>query len=176
MPNWTHNQLTITHKDADMIDNLMAHVRVTDELFNAIHPMPENTFRGPLGNEEEEMCQREGIPNWYDWCNKNWSTKWDAVRLSYNQHDDHSVTFDFDTAWSAPYGVYYALAEQGFEVEAYYVSYENWDAGEWHCDANGDVTTDDTINLNAYVPENVDEVFGVAEQLAEWEEEEKEYA
>ena len=176
MPNWTQNRLTITHKDKDVMDSLMAQVRATNTLFNIIHPMPENCFTGSLGSEEREMCEREGRPNWYDWCNSNWSTKWDACHLSYNQHDDNSVTFDFDTAWCAPYGVYEALTEQGFEVEAYYVSYENWDAGEWHCDGDGDIADQYIADLDNGVTDDIDNVFGVSEQLEEWAEEEKESA
>ena len=182
MPNWTQNRLTITHKDKDVIDRLMAQVRATDTLFNVIHPMPENCFTGNLGSDEREMCQREGRPNWFDWRVENWSTKWDASQLGYIIHDYNSVTFDFDTAWCAPYGVYNALAEQGFEVEAYYVSFENWDAGEWHYDPENptdmyDVHIDD---LDDGVTDDIDNVFGVTEYLQELAEEieemNKEYA
>lgn len=178
MPNWTNNILTISHKDADVMDSLMAQVRATDTLFNVIHPMPENTFRGNLGKEEEEMCEREGRPTWYHWCNSNWSTKWDAVQLEYNEHDNFSVTFTFDTAWCAPYGIYNALAEQGFDVEAYYLSYENWDAGEWHYDQENPTDEHDVHidNLDDGVTDDIDEAFGVTETLQEWAEEEKEYA
>ena len=173
MPNWTNNRLTITHKDKDVMDSLMAQVRATDTLFNVIHPMPENTFHGNLGSDEREMCQREGRPNWYDWCNENWTTKWDACQLSYNQHDDNSVSFDFDTAWCAPYGVYEALAEQGFEVEAYYVSFENWDAGEWHYDPENPTSMHDVhINdIDDGVTPDIDEAFDVTRQVQEYKDE-----
>ena len=173
MPNWTNNRLTITHKDKDVMDSLMAQVRATDTLFNVIHPMPENTFHGNLGSDEREMCEREGRPNWYDWCSENWSTKWDAVQLDYNQHDDNSVSFDFDTAWCAPYGVYNELAEQGFEVEAYYVSFENWDAGEWHYDPENPTDVHDVhINdIDDGVTDDIDEAFDVTRQVQEYKDE-----
>ena len=167
MPNWTHNSLTVSHKDASAIHDLVSKVDADGELFNHILPMPENTFRGNLGNEEMEMCKREGIPNWYDWCCNNWGTKWDACHLDWNRIDEHTVTFDFDTAWAAPVPIWQALAEQGFEVEAYYVSYENWDAGVWEHDAEGNVYEDSSGDLSTYVPERVDEVFGVSDYLKE---------
>lgn len=178
MPNWCENRLTITHKDADVIDNLMAQIRADkdERLFQHIKPMPDNIFRGALGDDEREECESKGIPNWYDWSCDNWGTKWDACHLSWHQLDDNTVEFDFDSAWSPPFGVYEELAEQGFEVEAYYVEYGMMYAGEWHCDADGLVSDEYSDDISEFVPPNVDEVFNVSEQLAEWAEEEKEYA
>jgi hypothetical protein len=177
MPNWCNNRLTIAHKDADVIDNLMAQIRAGDgNLFQFIKPMPDNIFRGALGDDERKECESKGIPNWYDWSVSNWGTKWDACNMSWSQLDDHTLEFDFDSAWSPPFGVYEALAEQEFEVEAYYVEYGMMYAGEWHCDADGQVTDEYSDDISEYVPEGVDEVFDVTEQLAEWAEEEKEYA
>lgn len=169
MPNWCNNTLTISHEDADVIDNLMAQVRADGDgrLFQHIKPMPE---------ELRDTTSPSDSPNWYDWSCQNWGTKWDACHMSWNQLDEHTVAFDFDTAWSPPFGVYEELAEQGFEVEAYYVEYGVMFAGEWHCDADGDITDDFSDDISEYVPQGVDEVFNVTEQLAEWAEEEKEYA
>jgi len=176
MPNWTHNVVTITHKKRGVIATLLAGVRAKGELFNFVHPMPENTLRGNLGSDEREMCQREDIPNWYDWCIENWSTKWDACHLDYTRHDDFTVTFNFDTAWCAPYGVYEKLAQDGFEVEAYYVSYENWDAGEWHYDPDHPTDEHDVYigDLDDGVTDDIDNAFGVSEYLHELAEEVKE--
>lgn len=169
MPNWCNNRLTIAHKDADVIDNLMAQVRADkdERLFQHIKPMPD---------ELRDTTSPNDSPNWYDWSVDNWGTKWDACSMSWSQLDDHTLEFDFDSAWSPPFGVYEALAEQEFEVEAYYVEYGMMYAGEWHCDADGQVTDEYSNDISEYVPEGVDEVFDVTEQLAEWAEEEKEYA
>ena len=177
MPNWCENRLTISHKDKDVLDNLMAQVRADedDNLFQHIKPMPDDVFRGALGNDERKECESKGIPNWYDWCCENWGTKWDACHMSWHQPDDNIVQFDFDTAWSPPIPVYEELAEQGFEVEAYYVEYGMMFAGEWHCDAEGNGTDDFSNDISEYVPENVDEVFNVTEQLEEWKREEEEW-
>ena len=170
MPNWTNNQLTVGHKDKDVIKALLDYVNEHNAFFDHVHPMPENTFRGNLGSDEREMCQREGRPNWFDWCSENWSTKWDANVVDVTYHTENSITIHFDTAWCAPYGVYNALAEQGFEVEAYYVSFENWDAGEWHYDPDNptdihDVHIDD---LDDGVTDEIDNVFNVTEQVREF--------
>lgn len=177
MPNWCENKITITHQDADMIANLITCIREDKDnaLFQHILPMPENVFRGLLGEKERKECERKGIPNWYDWCWNNWSTKWDACHMDYAQHDDHTLEFTFDTAWSPPFGVYKALMEQGFEVEAYYLEYGAGFAGQWHCD--DEYYQDDSVNIyHEPIPLEIDEVFGITEQLAEWAAEEKEYA
>ena len=168
MPNWCENRLTITHKDADVIDNLMAQVRAdeNERLFQHIKPMPE---------ELRDTTSPSDSPNWYDWSVENWGTKWDACNLSWSQLDDHTIEFDFDSAWSPPISVYEELSEQGFEVEAYYVEYGMMYAGEWHCDADGQVTDEYSNDISEYVPEGVDELFEITQQLEEWKREDEEY-
>ena len=168
MPNWCSNRLTITHKDADVIDNLMAQIRADEDerLFHYIKPMPE---------ELRDTTSPSDSPNWYDWSIENWGTKWDACNLSWSQLDDHTIEFDFDSAWSPPISVYEELSEQGFEVEAYYVEYGMMYAGEWHCDADGQVTDEYSNDISEYVPEGVDELFEITQQLEEWKREDEEY-
>ena len=178
MPNWCNNRLTISHKDIDVLDNLMAQIRADDStFFGHIKPMPENTFRGNLGEEERKMCEEKGIPNWYDWSCHNWGTKWDACHVDWSHGDDGIVTFVFDTAWSPPIPVYKELMKQGFDVEAYYVEYGCGFAGEWHY-SNEDEQYHD-FGFNIYeepVSQELDEAFDITATLAEWAEEEKEYA
>jgi len=164
MPNWCNNTLTITHKDADVMESLMAQVRAGDgDLFQFIKPMPE---------ELRDTTSPDDSPNWYDWSVDNWGTKWDACQLLWHQHDDCGVSFDFDTAWSPPISVYEELAEQGFEVEAYYVEYGMMFAGEWHCDSDGLVSAEFINDISEGVTSQLDEVFGITETLEEWKQEE----
>ena len=183
MPNWCNNSLTISHKDADTFDNLMAQVRADAKsgvdainLFNHIKPMPDNIFRGALGDDERKECESKGIPNWYDWCYDNWGTKWDACHVDFEEYDDSIVTFSFDTAWSPPIPVYEALADMGFEVQAYYVEFGMMYAGSWHCNADGEVSEEYSDDISESVPQDVDEEFGITEQLEEWAELDKEIA
>ena len=176
MPNWCNNKLTIQHKDPQIIDALHKNVCADNEFFQHIKPMPNNIFRGLLGNEEREDCERKGIPNWYDWCCENWGTKWEACDLIAYQVDEHTLQLTFDTAWSPPDPIFQALTEKGFEVEAYYVEYGMGFAGEYHSDADGNVTEEFSDNIDTHIPANVDEVFDISMTFAEWAEEEKEYA
>jgi hypothetical protein len=72
----------------------------------------------------EEAGQRNldtyGYKNWYEYCVAEWGTKWDACEATYDI-EDNKVTIYFDTAWSPPMGIYHALENMGFSVEATYV-------------------------------------------------------
>ena len=168
MPNWCNNSLTISHKDADTLDNLMAQIRADgdERLFQHIKPMPE---------ELRDTTSPSDSPNWYDWSVDNWGTKWDACSMDYEEYDG-IVTFSFDTAWSPPLPVYEALADMGFEVQAYYVEFGMMYAGSWHCNADGEVSEEYSDDISESVPQDVDEEFGITEQLEEWEELDKEIA
>lgn len=49
-----------------------------------------------------------GVPTWYEWCNRNWGTKWNASDT--NRINDHTMCFQ--TAWAAPIPVIKTLAEK----------------------------------------------------------------
>ena len=42
-----------------------------------------------------------GAKNWYDWCCKNWGTKWDIDGTG-DRHGDEHASYYFDSAWSPP--------------------------------------------------------------------------
>ena len=76
---------------------------------NSIVPQPANIFRGNLGQKEREQCELEGRPNWYDWNNNNWGTKWD-VNAEFTEISDDEIEYSFDSAWAPPVPVIRALA------------------------------------------------------------------
>jgi hypothetical protein len=178
MPNWCQNKLIIWHEDPEVIDNLMAQVRAGEgDLFTFIKPMPQelrDTVKGT--GDEEQTTEYDGHTNWYDWACDNWSTKWDACHLEYHQTDERSVTFEFDSAWCPPFGVYEALVDQDFDVDAYYVEYGMMFAGVFRFSQPNDSGSYQIDDISEGVTEELDEHFGITEQLEEWAEEEKEYA
>lgn len=113
--------------------------------FEKIIPMPENIFRGSLGQEERE---KYGTLNWYDWSIDNWGTKWNA----YYPQEPEGTTFAFCTAWSTPEPVMKALAEK-FKVDVE-VNYADEDLGNncgmYRYDENGALVAE-------YCPENYEE-------------------
>lgn len=51
-----------------------------------------------LGKRAYCNIQDHGAPTWYEWCVKNWGTKWNAYRT---ELDMESGTLSFETAWSS---------------------------------------------------------------------------
>jgi hypothetical protein len=59
-----------------------------------------------------------GCPTWYDWCIKNWGTKWDT----YDGGSNDCNSCNFYTAWSTPFPAMVALSKMlpDCEVEVEY--------------------------------------------------------
>ena len=80
---------------------------------------------------EDELCRLgaqyiqnlilHGATTWYDWCIKNWGTKWNA----YENVQIDPDTIMFETAWSAPEPVIAQLAKMYPDAEI-----EHWWADE----------------------------------------------
>ena len=51
-----------------------------------------------LGKQVHTNWEKYGYPNWYEWSNANWGTKWNAYATKYTS--DRSVYFE--SAWDAP--------------------------------------------------------------------------
>lgn len=143
MPNWTTNELRVSGKTAD-IKRFITKVRGNCSVFSLdrILPMPKvlrgissghnkigglwcNRWRdlGPSGAPEpiSEAEQKSiekitgGCTTWYDWCCKNWGTKWDTVRAEaphkhIGKHESW-VIYKFNTAWGAPMPVLIAVSK-----------------------------------------------------------------
>ena len=161
MPNWCANSLKLVATTPDSEKKLteivqeLARAKTAGEnpvIFGLIKPVPEALMitAGYLGDtveqaalveKEKENLKTYGYKNWYDFCIGEWGTKWDA-KTEYDESytiEGNQLTIFFDTAWSPPMQIYYALEEMGFEVEATYVEqgvgyigyYSN---GEDHCE------------------------------------------
>jgi hypothetical protein len=192
MPNWCNNTVEINHKDPAKMHALVGAIN-EGKMCNFAIPVPEDLHIvagsvGPKGSpeqnelelKEQANLEKHGYSTWYDFCVNQWGTKWDVdpyEPVEYDdQHDKNGVTFGFDSAWSPPIGVYEALVEQGYEVRAYYYEPGMAFAGVWD---NGD---DDFYELGGMsseqvreeIPEALDEMFGISECIAEYEEEENE--
>jgi len=140
MPNWCANSLKLIATTAESESKLseivreLARAAAADEsaaIFNLIKPVPQALMivAGWSGDAAEQAALEEagrknldtyGYTNWYDYCVAEWGTKWEATETTYDL-DDNQVTMYFDTAWSPPMGIYHALENMGFKVEATYV-------------------------------------------------------
>ena len=90
--------------------------------------------------------------------------------------DQDNTTFDFVSAWAPPIGVYAALMDQGFSVRAYYHEPGMCFAGIWEdgCDDFYELNEMDSTEVADNIPSVLDEMFCISEDMAMWEEENKE--
>lgn len=107
MPNWCENILKVTgdlSKFKETLNKPNSDGEIVPFSFHQTVPMPDNVERGLLPLDAP-------YPNWYDWSNKNWGTKWDAndptIRFidplsKYKQISDEIIEIEFSTAWSPP--------------------------------------------------------------------------
>lgn len=96
-----------------------------------------------LGNTYLNNIIQYGCDSWYDWCCKNWGTKWNSSGALIV--DDN--TYEFETAWSTPYNVLVELSKQ-FPNSRISVDYADEDIGN---------------NCGSYILENgnlIDEYYG----------------
>ncbi len=118
MPNWVHNNLSITGTDAEVqrvknalstpfekirsnyVDGEYVQETVTIEptfsFWNIVRPEGEARIK-----YDESLGAPSAMPFWYDWNCTNWGTKWDADAELTEHAADH-LQYVFDTAWSPP--------------------------------------------------------------------------
>jgi len=103
-----------------------------------VPPVAESVFlkaRADISPEVFELGKKAyqnkllyGAKDWYNWCNQNWNTKWNAC--GYESGLDYSLgnCLHFQTAWSPPVPIIEKLAEQFPGVEFVH-SWANEDLG-----------------------------------------------
>ena len=191
MPNWCNNTLELQHEDPAMIER--AKTAFAEGKFLAeFCPVPESLHivSGRVGSDEdaeqkalEEATARNiathGYGNWYDYCVNEWGTKWDVGGDDYNEPQQDSpnrITMSFDSAWAPPTAAMDKFMDLGFSVRLYYYEPGMCFAGIY--DENGDDYYD-LSNMTSEqvaedIPSELDEMFGISETMAEYEEEENE--
>jgi hypothetical protein len=192
MPNWCYNIVTLVHEDLKMISRAVKAAK-NDALLNEFAPVPQalsDTTEGSYGDAVEQArltALREnnrktyGYSSWYDFAIGEWGCKWDIS----NGSDDYkikkvsngySVILNFDTAWSPPINFYNKLLELEFDVNAMYYEPGVGFCGQYY---DGGDDTYELVNLTSeevrdQIPAELDEAFGISEQMADQEDEENE--
>ena len=185
MPNWCSNVITISHADPEMIEKIAAIESSDKGVLQTLIPCPEELLDPDLTtwsrDREEELeakkkaaREKYGFESWYDWNIAHWGTKWDLSEPQFNRIDDNTIQISCETAWGPPLSALEALLEDGYEIRAIY--YEGgmvfagiWDNGVDQCFQEwGDSTA-----AKATLPQELDDMFGISESQAEWEEEER---
>jgi len=100
MPNWCNNILTIRSEDSAFIDRIEAAYE-RGELLQTLMPQPE--YPGYTDTEIKERDSGSHMPDWWNWRDANWGTKWDAYgHPQVFQAGNGALIYTFETAWSAP--------------------------------------------------------------------------
>jgi hypothetical protein len=162
---------------------------VKGEFLNEFHPVPKNLMivAGRVGddNDPEQIKLQEqtmnnlsvyGYANWYDWCVNEWGTKWD-VQDEGAEVQDGVLTTSFDSAWAPPTQAYGRLEDLGFEVCAHY-----YEPGMAFCGTYQDGLDDyyeiggmKSGAVEAMLPEDLNRMFDISGEIANYEEEDADY-
>lgn len=170
MPNYCQNFVTFTHSDPKMIE------RFTDlesykYLFNAFVPMPEELKDtvSPVVERDQELIEKHGYDNWYDWAVNNWGTKWDVPLSECNPYvEGNSITLNFDTAWGPPVSFYKKMEGLGFHVKGYYYEPGMMICG-WYENGDDDcfIIENDVEWIKNNIPSEIDQMFSISEDIQE---------
>lgn len=167
MSNYCSNTLTLRHSDKNKIERLH-NACLENKLCHAVIPLPDDLkdTTAPSRESNHDLLEKYGVDNWYDFCVSRWGTKWDIFDTESEIDEDGVLYVSFTTAWSPPIGVYQALLEQGYDVEAKYFEGGMGFAGTF--DEDGGYHCDDLID----VPDELDMEFGISEWIQSIEEDE----
>jgi hypothetical protein len=181
MPNWCSNQLVLQHEDPKQIARAVQAFKNT-ALLNEFCPCPAELrdFKpekpGFLEQDQKDANKAKyGFETWYEWSIAHWGVKWDVGddELDELESDSRQVVLYFDSAWAPPIIGMEHLESAGFTVTLYY-----WEPSMAFC---GKYTTEDGDDCYEYgqitsaelaekIPADLDEVFGIIEQVHELEE------
>lgn len=186
MPNWCSNKLTISAVGTEAQAKFPALVQGIKEgkFLNTVVPVPEelyadeaHSYGGEHAQERDalraRLKEKYGYENAIDFCYDHWGTKWE-VEAYIEEEYPWAIELSFDSAWAPPIGVYNALHEQGFNVQARY--YEpGMCFGGIVTATQGDGLavnhSDDIFNRNDLVRQIIDNDFGISDDQAMNEEE-----
>ena len=178
MPNWCTNNIHISNKDKSKIDSLVKVLEDDNGIFNHLCPIPEELQETTSPNTENAalMIEKYGYSDWYDWSVNNWGTKWDADVNSWEREGDNDVYIGFNTAWCPPIELYDKLTAEGWQINGTYIEEGMAFVGEYVYGVENyyeysDATSDTILD---FVPEHLNEEYGIGDFMSEWEEENEE--
>jgi hypothetical protein len=186
MPNWCSNYVELTHADSEML-------RRAEDAFNRgellaeFIPVPaslqivagrvgddNDTAQKELERQQQENIELHGYANWYDFCVGEWGTKWDVGGDGQvPEVNGNTFSASFQSAWGPPIQAFEKLEEMGFTVSAYY-----YEPGMAFCgmfvegvDDYFDIGEMSSADVADLLPDVLDEMFNISEDMAMWEEE-----
>jgi hypothetical protein len=180
MPNWCNNYVVLKHADTEMLKQARDAFN-RSEFCNAFVPIPDElkqTAAQHGTNEQENLnFAKFGYHSWYDFCVNEWGTKWDLNNEAVEAKiENGELILSFDSAWSPPTKIYEVLNDLGFEVKAFYYESGMCFAGIWEDGFDDYYEYNDmsASEVELTFPAELNEMFSISEQMAEWEEENEE--
>jgi hypothetical protein len=159
MPNWCSNSARFFHELKEKVDALEQELQKGDDAKVLNHFVP---------------CAPEITEDWYTWNVNNWGTKWDATVYDWERIDEHTITINFDTAWSPPSALYETIADEEWIVNALYHEPGMGFIGKFEDGIDEyyeyDISDLDSIEL---LPEDVIEYGNLREENEMWKENEE---
>jgi len=125
MPNWCSNEVQIDGTKEDI-------AKFREECFTEHKGSPVLDFAKIIPEPDYDKPQKDGthndgvqtefkweMPDWWNWRNDNWGTKWNLVPHHDGDLTDYdidsgkdSISMSFDTAWEPPNGIYNAIVDR----------------------------------------------------------------
>ena len=98
--------------------------------FNKIIKLPDALEGTSAPERDEDVSKRNlelyGATDWYDWCTRNWGTKWNSSDTEIIEDNTdlrlpgyRTVRIDFNSAWAPPLPVYDMLAARFPDTNIY---------------------------------------------------------
>lgn len=124
MPNWVYNKLLVIAEEGK--EKKLKDLLDTEFIFRTLLPIPHDldTMKNQSpktkasSNDDpkaqQEMIEKHGAKDWYEWCNKYWGTKWDRSEYEIVQDDwkNGNIEVYFNTAWSPPVEILKFISEK----------------------------------------------------------------
>ena len=187
MPNWCNNVVELSHENPEMMARAVKSFN-DGSFLNEFIPVPtdlnitagresDETAQKALEEKEKANQEKYGYSNWYDYCVNEWGTKWDIEPYEpVTIQEDGRLTMSFDSAWSPPTQAYEKLLDLGFSLRAYYYESGMSFCGIWEdgCDDYYEISGETADEVAEMLPEVLDEMFCISENIREWEEENQE--
>ena len=166
MPNWFYFSVNVSGAKKD-VEQFVENVKGSEKFetegrefdFNHFIPQPENIFRENISGDKKKDLDAVGVPNWYDWNNQNWGTKWNAnvesaFCISSVEGFPMEYEYELATAWAFPTSVMRKMIEM----------YPNLDftiVGEEESDAYGVYIESSTDTFLEEEPQYIDDINGL---------------
>ena len=138
MPNWCSNEVEIDGTEEDIakfVDECFTDFKTARgkmkaesvKVLDFAKVMPEPDYDKPqkdgTHNNGVQKELHDVMPDWWNWRNNNWGTKWNLVPskggdlYTYTIEQSNGMgngwlRLDFDTAWSPPNGIYNAIVDK----------------------------------------------------------------